>query len=396
MDYTIKPKYHYTCNYWVNDPNGLCYYKGYYHLFYQYDPGSEFPRMKMSWGHARTKDFITYEELPIALAPGDTYDKDGVWSGTAIVKDDVLYLFYASVVSDKFNFDTQTVSVAYSTDGINFTKYEGNPIIDHYPSDGSHDFRDPALVCVDGVYYCVMASGNPELKKARLLYYTSTDLLHWEYKGIMQEWDNGRYAECPSILYDGKRLLVTCSVCYLDGRPHEFSVTYGNLVDGKFVPEVIGAPEQGPDQYAGQVFRDDKGRNLFISWVPGWRYKGIANGKNAGTFSIPREIKMVDGKIIAYPPKEVQHLLKDSDEFVKITEDGFIVERSDCQIYKSDGQGNSIKDYVLKRDPVVYKGKIEDIKILRDSYVLEIFLNGGETNFTILLCFGSFTNDSKG
>jgi beta-fructofuranosidase len=386
MDYTIRPKYHYTPKqHWVNDPNGLCYYKGYYHLFYQHDPDSEFPGMKMSWGHARTKDFINWEEMPIALSPGDTYDKDGVWSGTAIIKDDVLYVFYASIVNKVNKFDTQTVSVAYSTDGINFTKYEGNPVIDRYPEDGSHDFRDPALVCVDGVYYCVMATGKPELKKARLVYYSSADLLHWKYEGVMQEWDNGKYAECPSIIYDGENLLVTCSVCYLDNRPHEFSVTYGKLIDGKFVPTHSASPEQGPDQYAGQVFRDDKGRNLFISWTPGWRYRGIANGKNAGTFSIPREIKMVDGKITAYPPKEVLHLLKDSDEFVKITEDGFIVERSACQIYKPDENGNPIKDYLMERTPVVYKGKIDDIKILRDSYLLEIFLNGGETNFTILL-----------
>lgn len=387
MDYTIRPKYHYTPKKgWVNDPNGLCYFKGYYHLFYQHAPHSEIPwNEAMCWGHARTKDFITWEELPVALTPDKPYDKNGVWSGTAIVKDDVLYVFYASVLSDKSKFDTQTVSVAYSVDGINFVKYENNPVIDHYPIDGSHDFRDPALVCVDETYYCVMATGHVETKKARLVYYSSKDLLNWEYCGIMQEWDNGRYAECPSITYDGERLLVTCSVCYLDGRPHEFSATYGKLVNGKFVPEISTVPERGPDQYAGQVFRDEKGRNLFISWIPGWSYKGIANGKNAGTFSLPREIKLVNGKILSYPAEEVRHLLKDSDEDVKMTDDGFIVERGEVQIYKLDENGNAVKDYVSKRAPLVHKGKIRDIKISKDAYVLEIFVNGGEVNYSILL-----------
>ena len=146
MDYTIKPKYHYTCkNSWVNDPNGLCYYKGYYHLFYQHDPGSEFPRMKMSWGHARTKDFLTWEELPVALHPEAEYEKDGCWSGTAAAKDGVLYLFYASVKNPPSGAGTkiQTVSVAYSTDGIHFEKYEGNPILhknDKIVGVGHHSF----------------------------------------------------------------------------------------------------------------------------------------------------------------------------------------------------------------------------------------------------------------
>ena len=87
----------------------------------------------MHWGHARTKDFLQWEELPIALYPDREYDKGGCWSGTAIVKDDTLYLFYASI-DEKTK--AQTVSAAYSSDGIHFEKYPGNPVIKHYPSAG--------------------------------------------------------------------------------------------------------------------------------------------------------------------------------------------------------------------------------------------------------------------
>ena len=161
MDYTKRLSHHYQPKSgWINDPNGLVYFKGYYHIFYQHAPHFETPwHEPMYWGHARTKDFLSFEELPVALTPDKPYDKDGCWSGTAIVKDDTLYLFYASV---RKNDDTpawddngriESVSVAFSKDGINFEKYEGNPIIKTYPADGGNNFRDPAVMEKDGKYF---------------------------------------------------------------------------------------------------------------------------------------------------------------------------------------------------------------------------------------------------
>ena len=147
---------------WMNDPNGLCEFKGEYHFFYQHSSNFEYPWQEpMEWGHCRTRDFLNYEELPNALSSDKDYDKGGVWSGTAVEKDGMLYLFYASV-------DTagkQTISVAYSKDGINFEKYENNPIIRDYPADGSRDFRDPAiLVCEYGMFLVVASA---DVKRVR-------------------------------------------------------------------------------------------------------------------------------------------------------------------------------------------------------------------------------------
>ena len=130
MDYGRKLKAHYKPQKgWINDPNGLVYFKGDYHIFYQHAPNFEVPwKEPMHWGHARTKDFLQWEELPIALYPDREYDKGGCWSGTAIVKDDTLYLFYASIDEKT---QAQTVSAAYSSDGIHFEKYPGNPVIKH-------------------------------------------------------------------------------------------------------------------------------------------------------------------------------------------------------------------------------------------------------------------------
>lgn len=91
MDYMQKLSYHFKPKKgWMNDPNGLVYYKGMYHFFYQYCPDFEIPwKQPVCWGHAVTKDFIEWEELPIAISPDTECDKDGAWSGTAVVKDDV-------------------------------------------------------------------------------------------------------------------------------------------------------------------------------------------------------------------------------------------------------------------------------------------------------------------
>jgi len=362
-----KLKYHYHPEKgWVNDPNGLVYFDGYYHVFYQHAPDFEIPwHQPMHWGHARTKDFLNWEELPIALAPDKDYDAGGCWSGTAIVKDGMLYLFYASIRTPE---DTkkkiQTVSVAYSTDGINFEKYASNPVIDHFPADGGPDFRDPAVCVIDGLYYCVMASGNPETKTGRLLLYRSDDLLAWDYVGIMSEWANCKYAECPSFMASGDRFLLAASVCPLD-KTHYFSVMYGKFENDRFTVEHTAEVDKGPDQYAGQIFTDHLGRNLLISWIPGWKYRGYAES-DVGCMSIPREIRLDGGKITAYPIKELQHLLKDEDPSVKRTDKGFVIERAG-------------------RDPVVYEGEVNDLKILRDGYIVEVFVNGGEEVYTALL-----------
>ena len=371
MDYTKRLKHHYQPKSgWINDPNGLVYFGGYYHIFYQCAPNHEVPwKEPMCWGHARTKDFINFEELPIALYADKPYDSLGSWSGTAIVKDDTLYLFYASV--EKLPEATEvykdsrkeTVSMAYSKDGINFVKYEGNPIINDFPADGGCNFRDPAILEKDGKYYIIMASGQPENEVGRLLCYESENLTDWNYVGVMKEWQNARYAECPSFLKYDDKFMLCASYVRMD-ESHNFYVMVGDFDGNTFTEKVSGEVDMGPDQYAGQAFTDHLGRNILIAWVPGWRYQ--FKERCVGCMSLPRELTVKDGKVYGYPVKEVQHLLKDSDPAVEITEKGFIINRE-------------------WRDPVVYEGEINDIKILRDEYIVEVFLNGGEKIFTALL-----------
>jgi sucrose-6-phosphate hydrolase SacC (GH32 family) len=158
--------------------------------------------------------------------------------------------------------------------------------------------------------------------------------------------------------------LLSASVCPLESR-HYFRVMYGTFEDGKFEVKYSSEVDRGPDQYAGQVFHDHLGRNLLITWMPGWKYKGYYD-YDIGCFTVPREIKVEDGRMTAYPIEELQYLLKDEDPCLVRTEKGFTVERAN-------------------RDPLVYEGEIKDLKILRDEYVAEIFVNGGEEVYTVLL-----------
>lgn len=364
MRHLGKLKYHYRpAHGWINDPNGLVYFNGYYHVFYQHSPDFETPWYRpMHWGHAITKDFLSWQELPIALAPDREYDNNGCWSGTATVCGDTLYLFYASVQGEE---KKQTVSIAYSKDGISFEKYDGNPVIRDFPADGGPDFRDPAICKIDNKYYLVMATGNKEDKAGRLLLYKSDDIFDWEYVGIMSEWENCKFAECPSLVKanDGAYLLAA-SVCPLEER-HYFALMYGDFEHGVFSCRKSAVIERGPDQYAGQVFRDPEGRCILISWVPGWEYAGYAD-RDIGCMSVPREIRLVDGKLTAYPIRECRHLLTDDDPCIERTEKGFIIKREG-------------------REPVVCECDIRELKILRDEYLVEVFVNGGEESYTAIL-----------
>ena len=138
---TYRPLFHFTAERgWINDPNGLCFYKGKYHLFYQYNPHST-EWGKMHWGHAISSDLVNWEHLDIALSPDEWYEDDergGCFSGSAMVIGDRLYLMYTATAGGK-----QRQCIAYSDDGLNFTKYDKNPIIE--PPEGIHEERDPYI-----------------------------------------------------------------------------------------------------------------------------------------------------------------------------------------------------------------------------------------------------------
>lgn len=371
MDFDFNIRYHFRpAKGWINDPNGLIFFRGWYHVFYQHSPHFEAPWGEgMHWGHARTKDFLVWEELPVALTPDSPFDNNGCWSGTAIEKDGRMYLFYASIHNGR-----QEISTAWSDDGVTFTKYAKNPIISEYPPEGSGDFRDPAVVKTEDGYRMVIASGNEEAHAGRLLLYRSEDLLHWDYLGVCYEVPGAHDCECPSFLRDvrpdaapGAFLLATSIEFRGEKETTRDFVLMSGTFDGlRFTPLTESHPQLGPDQYAGQIFTDASGRQILITWIPGWHFAGVGD-RSLGVMSLPMELTVTEDGIRTYPVSEVRHLLSDSDPALTRTEEGFVIRRE-------------------TREDVVFKGGIRDLKLLRDGYVLEVFINGGEKVVTAVLC----------
>lgn len=352
--------YHFEPNKgWMNDPNGLVWYRGYYHAFFQHNPYA--PKWDtMHWGHAISKDLLHWEEKEIALFPDKDYENEGgCFSGSAIEKDGRLYLFYTSVSKEL----GQTQSVAYSDDGFTFTKYEGNPVIDHFPADGSKDFRDPKVLAYGDHY--IMVLGSCKDGHGRVLMYESFDLLHWEYAGILYESDSyTEPIECPDFFpLDGKYVLMFSKMSH-----PLFSTQFvtGTFDGRKFTPESLSNPEMGPQFYAPQTFLGHDNRRIMIGWFYDWKFKPLEGITFAGALTLPRELSLKNGKVICTPISEAKELALMSEEHVTV-----------------DNNRIMIADSISS--PIEYNGPIESVEIYKDKKAIEVFINNGECNISAWL-----------
>ena len=197
---TYRPQFHFTPEKnWMNDPNGLVYYKGEYHLFYQYNPNGN-SWGDMSWGHAVSKDLVHWEELPLALSHDD---EEMVFSGSAVVdwnnttgfgtkKNPPMVAIYTSAYKDG---GKQAQSLAYSTDrGRTWTKYQGNPVIDI----GSNNFRDPKVQWYAPTKSWLMTVSLSAEHKVR--FYSSKNLKDWKLQSEFgPAGATGGVWECPDL-----------------------------------------------------------------------------------------------------------------------------------------------------------------------------------------------------
>lgn len=219
---------------WMNDPNGFSWYKGQYHLFYQYNP-YHIHWDSMHWGHAVSKDLLHWQHLPVALAPDEEYDKMGCFSGSAIELQDGKHLLMYTAVDheqreDGSFQDVQTQAIAVG-DGINYEKYENNPVLSakDLPEGGSRvDFRDPKIWKEeDGLYYCVIGN-RPADGSGQILLYSSENGFDWQFVSILAKNENryGKMWECPDLFeLDGKHVLL---VSPQDMLPQGFEYHNGN------------------------------------------------------------------------------------------------------------------------------------------------------------------------
>lgn len=322
---------------WMNDPNGFSYYNGEYHLFYQYHPYASYWG-PMHWGHAVSKDLLHWRYLPAALAPDESYDKDGCFSGSAVEMDDGRHLLmYTGVVEEELPDGTkkgvQTQCVAIG-DGVNYEKYEGNPVIDEgqLPEGGDRfEFRDPRIwKAEDGTYRCVAGNCDGD-RDGQILLYSSKDALHWNFEKILlRNHDRfGKMWECPDFFeLDGKQVLLTSPQ---DMLPQGFEYHNGNGTvcfigtydeeTDTFHEEHNQAIDYGIDFYAPQTVLTPDGRRIMIGWMQNWDTCNLYTFKEPwfGQMSLPRELSVKNGRLIQKPIRELEELRHDKVVYENVT-----------------------------------------------------------------------------
>ena len=360
----MKFQYHFEPHKgWMNDPNGLCCYKGQYHAFFQYNPYAPVWD-SMHWGHAVSENLVTWKQVETALIPEEAYENaGGCFSGSAIEKEDMLYLFYTAV-SKEYG---QAQATASSSDGIHFVKNADNPIIPFLPGhkagETNQDFRDPKVFEAFGRYY--MVCGSCQGQEGQILLYSSEDLEHWRFENILyRNSEFGGTLECPDLF----RLADKWVLMFSAMKPTAASTVFviGQFDGTNFHVERTVYSEYGIDFYAPQTFSDFNNRRIMIGWFYHWNKPLPQGAEAAGALSIPRELALADGVESNYPVKEARHLLVKECKYVKTN--GTLLTICDFDgntIYEKDFYDvNGIKSF-------------ESVEILFDQKAVEVFINKG-------------------
>lgn len=309
-----RPQIHFSPQrHWTNDPNGMVFYKGTYHLFFQYYPNGT-TWGPMHWGHAISKDLIHWKELPIALYP----DSLGyIFSGSAVVDSNntsgfgkngkvplvAIFTNHDPVGEKEGKNDFQNQSLAFSLDdGLTWTKYSGNPVL---RNPGIRDFRDPKVMWYAREKKWVMTLAT----KDRITFYSSPDLKSWKKESEFGEKSgtHGGVWECPDLFpmkLNGKTYWILI-VNVNPGGPNGGSATQyftGQFDGNKFTQAdtAIKWLDYGPDEYAGVTWSNTGDRRIFLGWMSNWEYANQVPTKEwRNAMTIPRELslKKVNGKL---------------------------------------------------------------------------------------------------
>ncbi len=304
----FRPQFHFSpMEKWMNDPNGLVYSEGVYHLFYQHYP-EDIVWGPMHWGHATSTDLFHWEHHPIALFP----DEQGyIFSGSAVLdrgntsglgtegKDPLVAIFtYHHPEKEKAKtLDHQTQGIAFSNDqGKTWTKYEGNPVL---PNKGKMDFRDPKVFWHEDSNKWIMALAVGDHAE----FYSSTDLKEWNFLSEFGK-DKGAHGgvwECPDLIrmqVEGEteeRWVLLISIN--PGGPNGGSATQyfvGDFDGTSFTTsqEETQWLDHGADNYAGVTFNNTpEGRQVFIGWMSNWNYaQEVPTEKWRSAMTLPREL----------------------------------------------------------------------------------------------------------
>ncbi len=409
------PKFHITGERgWINDPNGLAYFRGEYHVFFQYYPYATHWG-PMHWGHVASKDLRHWRRLPVALFPDQPCDRDGCFSGSAIVWNDRLWLLYTGFTENGGGEKIRQLQcLASSEDGEHFVKHGIVIGEEDLPKEYCPwDFRDPKVWKRDDGFYCVVAARYRE-GRGRVLLFRSDDLMKWKFVGdLFGEDSRGTMTECPDLLEDEGLLTVCEQFQPREGKTHlnvHSSRWYTGRFDGavgRFYPEKEGIVDYGFDFYAQQTFCNAP---VMIGWLDMWdRNNPSARYGFAGMLTVPRKIGVRNGELVQTP-------IVDGKTVVSATADGTLTDRATtgilriavkglksfrlslrkgegCETTLTLGDGEWIFDRSRSGEPIAGVEKDEDslagirrmprsdggeteLTVVLDRYSVEIFIDG--------------------
>ena len=390
-----RPQFHFTPDRnWMNDPNGLVYYKGKYHLFFQHNPQANVWG-NMSWGHATSTDLYHWQEQPVAIACTPT---SGIFSGSAVVDinntsgfgttdNPPIVAIYTEHQNDESN---QSQCLAFSVDeGATFTKYEGNPVLDI----NAKNFRDPKVQWIDNQWIMTVALANDY----KISFYSSPDLKSWTHlSNFGPAAEVGGVWECPDLIqFDDKWVLLVSlnPGGYQVGSGTQYFI--GQWNGKEFIADDLQTRwlDYGRDNYAGVTFSNapDK-KKIFLGWMSNWHYAGkVPTDPWRSAMTLPRELSLHGDRIIQTP---INH----PDGFPEVsftTSDGAIRICESDQRYVEIGVRNQ-KLYVdtshawndldapTLQEIAIEKGEI-DIRVIVDRGSVEVFAAGGTVVLTNLV-----------
>ena len=308
----------------INDPNGFSQFKGKYHMFYQWNPLGTDHKNK-TWAHSVSDDLLHWKRLKTALRPDTWYSKDGVYSGSAIVDDEKLYLFYTGNVKDSDGNRESYQCLAVSSDGENFERWE--PSIINQPNGYTRHIRDPKIWKKDGKFYAVIGIQSEDLEGKAVLY-SSENIKDWKFEGEIAGANHGKIKdfgfmwECPDYfqLKDEKTGEIKDLLVFspqglepegdLYNNKYQTGYLFGKLDYKKPEFEILSdfvEIDRGHDFYAPQSMEDDKGRRLIVGWMGIPEEEDFPTVKNEWLhcLTLPRELKVIDGKLYQVSIKEM-------------------------------------------------------------------------------------------
>ncbi|MDB5012282.1 MAG: glycoside hydrolase family protein [Daejeonella sp.] len=391
---THRPQFHFSPKaHWMNDPNGMVYLNGTYHLFFQHYPGGT-TWGPMHWGHATSKDLVHWEEQAIALYP----DSLGwIFSGSAVYDKNntsglgkngkmplvAIFTHHNSKLEKEGRKDYQYQSIAYSLDeGKTWTKYAGNPVL---KNPGILDFRDPKVRWNEEARKWIMTLAT----KDRITLYSSPDLKNWSKESEFGETigAHGGVWECPDLFpmsINGKTVWVLL-VSINPGGPNKGSATqyFVGDFDGKtFKPYTTETRwvDWGADNYAGITWGNTGDRRIFLGWMSNWQYANVVpTEKWRSAMTIPRELslKTVDNTIYlaSEPVKELNKIISKTSSLSNTVVNGSLDLSDKIQAFNGQYELKFSSDQLINYSIVLSNDLGEELVVGYDKQANQYYID---------------------